>query len=75
MSQFMRFVLIILLIVIDISLSYGVYWLAGKGATALSLKGSWYPAFQYGLTLIGFTVAASISLLIVKNIPKSDLDQ
>jgi hypothetical protein len=74
MSQFMRFVLIILLIVIDISLSYGVYWLAGKGATALSLKGSWYPAFQYGLTFIGFMVAASISLLIVKRIPKSDLD-
>ena len=74
MSQFMRFVLIILLIVIDVSLSYGVYWLAGKGATALSLKGSWYPAFQYGLTFIGFMVAASISLLIVKRIPKSDLD-
>ena len=75
MSRLIRFVLIILLTAIDVSLSYGVYWLAGKGATALSLNGSWYPAFQYGLTFIAFMVAASISVLIVKRIPKSDLDQ
>ena len=75
MSRLIRFVLIILLTAIDVSLSYAVYWLAGKGATALSLKGSWYPAFQYGLTFIAFIVAVSISVLIVKRIPKSDLDQ